>query len=32
VLYDRFDWGITGGRFAQLARVARGELGLDARA
>lgn len=31
VLYDRFDWGMTGGRFAQLARVARGELGLDAR-
>ena len=32
VLYDRFDWGITGGRFAQLARDARGELGLDLRA
>lgn len=29
-LYDRFDWGITGGRFAELARAARGELGLDA--
>ena len=29
VLYDGYDWGITGGRFAQLARAARGELGLD---
>ena len=29
-LYDRFDWGITGGRFAQLARAARADLGLDA--
>jgi LmbE family N-acetylglucosaminyl deacetylase len=28
-LYDSYDWGITGGRFAQLARAARGELGLD---
>lgn len=28
-LYDRFDCGITGGRFAELARAARGELGLD---
>lgn len=30
VLYDQFDCGMTGGRFAQLARAARGELGLDA--
>jgi LmbE family N-acetylglucosaminyl deacetylase len=29
VLYDSYDWGITGGRFTQLARAARGELGLD---
>lgn len=29
VRYERYDWGITGGRFAQLARAARGELGLD---
>lgn len=29
-LYDRFDCGITGGRFAQLARAARADLGLDA--
>jgi LmbE family N-acetylglucosaminyl deacetylase len=28
-LYDGNDWGITGGRFAELARAARGELGLD---
>ena len=30
VLYDSADRGITGGQFAQLARAARGELGLDA--
>ena len=28
-LYDGYDWGITGGRFAELARAACGELGLD---
>ena len=30
VRYDNADRGITGGQFAQLARAARGELGLDA--
>jgi LmbE family N-acetylglucosaminyl deacetylase len=30
--YDQFGCGITGGRFAQLARAAQGELGLAARA
>jgi LmbE family N-acetylglucosaminyl deacetylase len=30
VRYDSVDLGITGGQFAQLARAARGELGLDA--
>lgn len=30
VLYDSIDRGITGGQFAQLARAARTELGLDA--
>jgi LmbE family N-acetylglucosaminyl deacetylase len=29
VLYDDYGWGVTGGRFAELARAARGELGLD---
>jgi N-acetylglucosamine malate deacetylase 2 len=29
VLYDNYQWGLTGGQFAELARAARGELGLD---
>jgi LmbE family N-acetylglucosaminyl deacetylase len=29
VLYDHYAWGVTGGQFAELARAARGELGLD---
>lgn len=29
VLYDRYEWGMTGSQFAALARAARGELGLD---
>jgi hypothetical protein len=29
-LYDSYPWGVTGGQFAELARAARGELGLDA--
>jgi LmbE family N-acetylglucosaminyl deacetylase len=29
VLYDAYSWGVTGGQFAELARAARGELGLD---
>jgi N-acetylglucosamine malate deacetylase 2 len=28
-LYDSYAWGVTGGQFAELARTARGELGLD---
>jgi hypothetical protein len=28
-LYDSFPRGVTGGQFAELARAARGELGLD---